>query len=169
MRRIRSKRIILGVFSTDNQICHRSNKQSWDRKDSFDCEELPCREVSHEELGDQFLEKNWFLYMLRATDMFILHCSQYTVLHVKVVSMISVIFCWLLMAQWSADGAGSVLLYQEASITFSGCQSFNTKSGYSFVSISEFGVFTYQQRNLSVGHRSENWLWKMWELESSAI
>lgn len=65
--------------------------------------------------------------MLRAADVFVLHCSQHTVLHVKVVNMTSITFRWLLMARGGADGARSVLLHQEASITFSGCQSFNNK------------------------------------------
>lgn len=66
---------------------------------SFDCAKLPCGEVSHEELRDQLLEKNRFLYVLRTTDVFILHCSQHTILHVKVVNMTPVVFCWLLVVQ----------------------------------------------------------------------
>lgn len=85
--------------------------------------------------------------MLRATDVFILHCGQYTVLHVKVVNVTSVVFCRLLVAQRGADGAGSVLLHQEASIALSGRQSCNTKSRSS---VSESWVFTYQ---------AENWMW----------
>lgn len=126
---MRTERITLELFSPDNQLSKADPvTQSWKRNDPFDCEKLPCREVSHEELRDQLLEKNCFLPMLRAADVFILHCSQHTVLHAKVVNMTSVTFCWLLMARGSADGARSILLHQEASITLSGCQSFNTKS-----------------------------------------
>lgn len=62
--------------------------------------------------------------MLRAADVFTLHCSQHAVLHVKVVD-ISVI-CGALRAEGGAEGTGSVLLHQEAPVTFTGCQSFNT-------------------------------------------
>lgn len=56
-------------------------------------ETLPCREVSHEEFWNQFLEENWFIDMLRAADVFILHSSQHTVLHVEVVDVTSVVIC----------------------------------------------------------------------------
>ena len=143
--------------------------RSWKRKDSFDCEKLPCREVGHEELRDQFLEKNCFLYMLRATDMFILHCSQHAVLHVKVVNVTSVLLLWLLRTQGSADGARSVLLHQEASVTFSGCQSFNTRSWKFLFSFLNLGLLHMSTELFqSVRHKSDNCLWKMEKCITSA-
>lgn len=54
--------------------------------------------------------------MLRAADVFILHRRQHTVLHVKVVDI-----------EGHAEGTGGVLLHQEAPVTFTGCQSYNTQ------------------------------------------
>lgn len=96
---------------------------------AFKRETLPSREVSHEELRDQFLEENRLLCMLRAADVLILHGSQHAVLHVKVVHVAGAFICCPLGAQGSAEGTGSVLLYQEAPITLTGRQSCNTQTG----------------------------------------
>lgn len=112
-----------------SRMWSRQFERSYIRWNSFKCEMLPCREVSHEEFRDQFLEEDWLLYMLRAADVFILHCSQHAVLHVKVVDISFI--CCTLRAEGSAEGTRSVLLDQEAPVTFTGCQSFNTQTGSS--------------------------------------
>lgn len=145
--------LILSQETHSSQAPHTANTaglnkfQSVKWNDPIHGERLPCREVCHEEFWDQLLEGDWLVRVLRTDDVLLLHCSQHTVLHVKVVNAASIIVCQLVLAQWGAEGTGGVLLYEETPITLTGCQSYNTYTGSA-------ACFSFSDSGFQI------WIWK---------
>lgn len=165
--------LILSQETRSSQAPHTANTaglnkfQSVKWNDPILGERLPCREVCHEEFWDQLLEGDLLVRVLRTDDVLLLHCSQHTVLHVKVVNAASIIVCQLVLAQWGAEGTGGVLLYEETPITLTGCQSYNTYTGYAACfSFSDSGFQIWMKRTNDAWILQQNtwWHYTTWEV-----
>lgn len=97
---------------------------------------LPCREVGHKQLWNQLLQGDGLVRVLRTHDVLLLHSSQHTVLHVKVMNPVST--CPFVShladgaaydlrtrrpARWGAEWTRGVLLHEEAAVALAGSQS----------------------------------------------
>lgn len=119
------------TLKSSSQLTSRVRFHMFQSKQSIKFKSLPCREVSHEEFWDQLLKRNWLIGMPRTHDVFLLHCSQYTVLHVKIIdpcfssfviftfytiSILAVFTGWelnlILLAQGGTERTRGILLYK---------------------------------------------------------
>ena len=86
---------------------------------------LPGREIGHEKLWDQLLERNGDVRVVRTCDVVQFNGSQDTVLHVEVLRILCLLATLILLRLGSCtDVAGHILLHQQRAITLGGCECF---------------------------------------------